>query len=527
MKILNVILLLITIAETAFSQQSCILTKEQVNDLYFLLYTPSEVTSTGWRGSVSNCSSGTINADIYKKVEDRINFFRLVNGLNTVKNNPKLNQPAQDAALLIKANDILTHYPDKSMKCFSQSAYDGCSKSCLGQFDFENFPEAAFITGYIQDYGESNYYVGHRKWVLYSKLTSFGYGATDETDALLTVDGVSNNQTVTVDYIAYPWYGYVPVRLIFPKWSFSIPDSKTVDFSNATISMTDDRGKTIAIERQPEKKDLLDHTIVWIVKGLFSDHDIQYTENRLAENGYLNRRITVKISNVKVDGNTRNYEYFVEPFQPASEKEITGIATTVNYEGTADQEDEQSEEIWKDVESDNLFIELLESRGFIDPQDPSSCLCTATGYLKNIDYFYVSYEMQDEFSYSAVTELFRISSTTRLSDFMYTKDNVSLNDPNPNHCVIWDMGDVDAFENYLVIYDEVHVAIYKKSTNANEYDLITDFRCSNENEDNPNCELNYNTDTRQVERRIYSNPDDKKGIVETYKIVKGKLVKIN
>ena len=84
--------------------------------------------------------------------------------------------------------------------------------------------------------------MGHRKWILYTKLIEFGYGATDKCEALLTSDGVSYDSVYYPEFIAYPWNGYVPANLIFPKWSFSIPQDKIVDFSQTTISMCDGQG---------------------------------------------------------------------------------------------------------------------------------------------------------------------------------------------------------------------------------------------------------------------------------------------
>jgi hypothetical protein len=316
MKTLSIILIFsFSILNFAFSQQTQTLTKEEVIGLYKSLYLTSDVDSIVWNGNVKNCECGTLSDEIYLKVVNRINFFRLVNGLNPIKMNSNFNQEAQDAALLIKANEMLTHYPTEDMKCYSQSAYNGSSKSCLGFTDYENFPETSFLTEFLWDYGDANYYVGHRKWILYSKLKEIGYGATNRSEVLLVVDGVSYDSINLPEYTSYPWKGYVPVDLIFPKWSFSIPQDKVVDFSNCSITMTDEKGTIIELEKLEEYKNYLDHTIVWQVTGLFSDYDIEYGLNKMAENGYLGKKITVKIKKVFVDGKEKNFEYSVEPIK--------------------------------------------------------------------------------------------------------------------------------------------------------------------------------------------------------------------
>ncbi|MBA4058029.1 MAG: hypothetical protein C0490_25150 [Marivirga sp.] len=283
--------------------------------MYIRFYQSSQIGSIKWNGKVGRCACGQLQDDVYKKAEDRVNFFRMATGLQPVKLNPEFNLEAQKAALLIKANHKLTHYPTKGMKCFDDLAYNGCKKSCLGFTDFKNFPNTSFITGFIQDYGSANFSVGHRKWILYSKLVEFGYGATDDSEALLTVDGVSHDSIPLPEFIAYPWAGYVPIDLIFPAWSFSIPQARTVDFSQTRISMFDIDGNELKSVKLKERKNFLDHTIVWTAKGMFSDHEIQYGLTRLEEKGFLNKRIKVIIQNVRIDGLTRDFEYFVEPIK--------------------------------------------------------------------------------------------------------------------------------------------------------------------------------------------------------------------
>ena len=289
--------------------------KTELINLYNELYKSSELSSIPWNGNTLACLCGQLPKEIYEKALNRVNFFRIVSGLEPVKLNPNFNLDAQNAALLIKANNLLTHYPRKDLKCYTESAASGCGKSCLGFSDFKNFKATSFITGFIQDYGESNYYVGHRRWLLYSKLAEIGYGATDASEALLTVDGVSYKNISTPEYIAYPWNGFVPINLIFPKWSFSIPENRSVDFTNTTITMLDGNGNELSVEKYQLYENFLDHTIVWSAKGLFSEYDIYYGLNKMEENGFLNKRIKVLIKNVEIEGKLKNFEYFVEPIK--------------------------------------------------------------------------------------------------------------------------------------------------------------------------------------------------------------------
>lgn len=299
----------------AIAQDAGFLSKNDILDLYINLYRYSAQESISWNGNIQKCDCGSLSEDVLSAAEMRINFFRLANRLQTVEIKPEYSQLAQQAALLTKANNQLTHDPSPGMKCYSEAAAKGCHQSCLSTSDFTNFPETAFVTGMIQDYGEANYYVGHRRWLLYSGLSKIGYGATDVTEAILTANGEQPVPSELPEFVPYPWSGYVPVELIFPKWSFSIPGDHQVDFSNVKITMKDAKGNPMAIKLYEEYKQFLDPTIVWTAKGLFSDYDIQYGQNHLVENGWLDRKIQISVEQVYIDGVKRSFQYFVEPFQ--------------------------------------------------------------------------------------------------------------------------------------------------------------------------------------------------------------------
>ncbi len=300
-------------ASTAVCQDETLLSKTETLELYYKLYLYSNIDSVQWKGDSEQCICGDLIGDIYEKAEKRINFFRLMNGLEEVRIKPHLNSKAQKAICLLKANNLLTHYPDTNMHCFSEDALRACTKSCLGHSDYKNFPETAFITEFIHEYGDKNYFAGHRRWLLYSRLREFGFGATDNTMALHTADGVTREKINPVEFIAYPWNGYVPYNLIYPKWSFSLADNKKVDFSKAVVSMQTEEGKEIQVEILPEFKNFLDPTLVWVAKGLFSEQEIKYSLNNIYKRNYLNRKIWVEVKGVLVDGELKDYKYSVIP----------------------------------------------------------------------------------------------------------------------------------------------------------------------------------------------------------------------
>ena len=288
-------------------------TKEEVIELYKSLYASSELIKMPWVEG-TGCSPGSLPDHIYTKAENRVNFFRVVNGLSEIKIDPTYNKEAQAAAFWCYKNNTLSHSPGKSTKCFSEAAYTGCNTSCLGFSDYEWYPHTAFISGFMMDYGESNYYIGHRRCILSTTLETISYGATATTESLIVMKGMYKAVPDNPEYVAYPWHGYVPVDLIYPKWSFSIPRSNDVDFSKAKVKMTDGEGNNIPLKIY-DQYNYQDPTLVWQATGMYTAKELEYAENKLEEKGYLNKKIKVKITGVVINGKTKNYEYFVEPIK--------------------------------------------------------------------------------------------------------------------------------------------------------------------------------------------------------------------
>ena len=202
------------------------------------MYVQPAGSSYPWNGNVENCDCGTIPEDVYRLAERRINFFRRMNGLSDIKINPELNPAAQEAAFIGEANKTLSHFPKKSAKCYSELAAKGCRTSNLSFGGDGMVPTEDYVTGFMEDWGPGNTEVGHRRWLLYSLLQEVGYGATGQGEAIT----VSVNNALSMPdlprAITYPWRGFVPANLIFPRWSFSLMDGLMKEASIAMGALT-------------------------------------------------------------------------------------------------------------------------------------------------------------------------------------------------------------------------------------------------------------------------------------------------
>jgi hypothetical protein len=149
------------------------------------------------------------------------------------------NAKCQAAALMMSAQGQLSHYPDASWACYSEDGKDAAGHSnlagCAG-------PEA--IEAYMHDWGDSNYFVGHRRWILYPPQKVMGTGSVPATSVngtyhfaanALWVVGGFGTRPAAPEWVAWPPDGYVPYPVVYPRWSFSYPGA---DFSRASVAMS-------------------------------------------------------------------------------------------------------------------------------------------------------------------------------------------------------------------------------------------------------------------------------------------------
>ena len=233
-------------------------------------YLGSAVSSPGWTGDESVCNAGTVPQSTHNAVIKRINYFRRMVGLN---DNCTLDTTkfamCQETALIMRANNQLSHTPPSSWLCWTSTGYTGAGSSNLS---LGNHSVNA-VMSQIRDDGANNSSAGHRRWILYSPRTKFSYGTTSNTMALYVF--ISGSNTQIPEYIAYPPKGYVPQQLVFNRWSFGKPGA---NFSAATVTMTGPSGN-VPLTVNPVATGYGDPTIVWEPTGIITNStgDVTYT----------------------------------------------------------------------------------------------------------------------------------------------------------------------------------------------------------------------------------------------------------
>jgi hypothetical protein len=204
---------------------------------------------------------------------------------------------------MMSANGTLSHNPPSSWTCWTAAgaAAAGSSNLALGTAG----PGA--IVAYIRDSGSYNYFVGHRRWILYPRRDQFGTGSVGETTTkanALYVFTSTVTRPATPTKVAWPPEGYVPYQVVYPRWSLSLNTGSSVSFASANVTMTEDGSSVPLSVVSRTDNGYGDNTIVWEPSG------ISFTP------GGQDRRFTVTVSDIMVGGSPQTVAYEVVIMDP-------------------------------------------------------------------------------------------------------------------------------------------------------------------------------------------------------------------
>lgn len=297
--------------------------REQVRIFFNTVYAASEGVEIGWTGFFSTGDPGTTAFEYREAVRRRINYFRAMAGIPAeIRFSEVLNRKCQQSALMMSANNELSHTPPRNWIFWTEEGAEaaGHSNLALGSAG----PDA--IVGLVRDNGGNNSAVGHRRWFLYPESHTMGTGDVPRTDdhppANVTwvhpdPDQASSVATVRDGFVAWPPPGFVPYQVIYPRWSFSVRDAA---FSGATVTMTRS-GTNIPVRLEQVQDGFGDNSLVWIADNQSTDSFLSSSWPRpIAE-----APIKVVVDRVRVGGAVRRFEYSVTPIDPAVRTESAPV----------------------------------------------------------------------------------------------------------------------------------------------------------------------------------------------------------
>ncbi len=286
---------------------------------YNTVYRSSDGVPAQWTGALATCAAGDTGAGYKAAVLARVNYFRAMAGVPAaIALRPDFSAAAQEAALIMSANQALDHAPPDTWTCWSASGADAAGRSNLSLGSVG--PGA--VSSQMTDNGANNAAVGHRRWILFPQTQEMGTGDIPLADgagaanALWHDDGRQfEPRPQTRDgFVAWPPPGFVPYPVVPPRWSFSYPGA---DFSAATVTMTR-AGMPVqvaleAVTPPPGSSWFIgESTLVWVPEGLDADSSFSAWPRPAADTVYQ-----VNIDGVLIGGQPQGFSYQVTVIDPA------------------------------------------------------------------------------------------------------------------------------------------------------------------------------------------------------------------
>ncbi len=275
--------------------------RSAVDAAYRRDFAPGLRVPTGWAGSDSRCIAGTQSSGSRTATLRALNFTRSLGGLAPVSFSSDLNARSQQTALLMSANDALSHAPPRSWRCYTAAAAANAGKSNLS-LSYPSNTSSGIVAQYLEDAGSTNTAAGHRRWLLNPFSTTMGSGATDTANAI-TVIGPTSTSRPNPAAVSWPTAGWFP-RTLEPsgRWSLSLGD-RSLSFRWAAVRVWRD-GKPIKAVKHPVADGYAQPTLVWQIPA------------SLARSGTFK----VEVSSIRATAKSTRYTrtYTVRMFAPGT-----------------------------------------------------------------------------------------------------------------------------------------------------------------------------------------------------------------
>ncbi len=289
--------------------------REAVRNFYRGAYFLSEDVPMGWSGNYAAGNAGATAQAFRDAVSLRVNWFRAMAGIPAgITLFDGYNLKDQDAALMMSANNQLSHMPPGSWLYYTAGGAEAAANSNLSLGN----SGAQSVTFQMQDPGAGNAPLGHRRWLLFPQTQRMGSGDVPggtlngagvlPANALWVLDGnFGAPRPATRDgFVAWPPPGHAPYPLVFGRWSFSYPGA---NFAAATVAVS--KGGValpvnVVFRADTSSPNFGERTIVWLVNGA--------TDTTLLPRPATDEHYQVTISGVQGSGVPSVFNYTVVVF---------------------------------------------------------------------------------------------------------------------------------------------------------------------------------------------------------------------
>jgi uncharacterized protein YkwD len=196
----------------------------------------ADLSEGTWTGSVTSCTPGDIGPTARANALRLVNLYRWLAGLPPVTTDPTHDAQDQACALMMRANNMISHMPPTTWTCYTADGATGASNS-----NVSSGPAVSSADLYMIDPGNATT-IGHRRWVLSNSLGPIGIGGTDKASCMWTLVGTGK---AGKPWMAWPAAGIIPLQAVSPRgttvdstgWTVQ---SDTINLANAQVTVTVD-----------------------------------------------------------------------------------------------------------------------------------------------------------------------------------------------------------------------------------------------------------------------------------------------
>ncbi|MCF7970713.1 MAG: hypothetical protein K9L22_06045 [Methylococcaceae bacterium] len=192
--------------------------------------------------TVASCFAGSLSEPAKNRTLTALNQIRTLHQLAPVIYDDTADFEQQQATLIQRANNALSHTPAASSLCYSQAGVDGSRSSNLGLAN-DNIDPAEDLINYIDDVSNLSTVaaVGHRRALLNPFLSKTSYGQVFGASAVKVLnftDSSTPEPADIPDFVAFPYLHY-PYLFFSDKisdkktpWNFNLIEDKSSFWAN-------------------------------------------------------------------------------------------------------------------------------------------------------------------------------------------------------------------------------------------------------------------------------------------------------
>jgi uncharacterized protein YkwD len=188
-----------------------------------------------WNGATASCMAGDLSADAHDNALRVLNGYRWLVDMPAITEDPTFTAKAQQCALMMRANNSLSHMPPSTWMCYTADGSEGASHCNISSGQL-----VSSVNGFIVDPGNATT-IGHRRWILGNMIGPTGLGGTDRSSCVWTF-GTSK---LKVPWLAYP-RGVIPIQAMGGGFSGTVDgtgwslQSDTINVESAEVTITSD-----------------------------------------------------------------------------------------------------------------------------------------------------------------------------------------------------------------------------------------------------------------------------------------------